>query len=137
MAPSSKVGPTMHSKGNSRQHLHGVCSTCSQSTCPVVLDCDHEWQWFFPRPQPGCPFILRLHVSNTGLMNPQPLKDAFDELCKGDTDVPDCVESWWQLMITRFLQRWRRTLHLSAFKICLEQICSLMLRFRVSGNNVF
>ena len=30
----------------------------------------------------------------------RPLKDAFDEMCKGDTDVPECVESWWHLLTT-------------------------------------
>ena len=92
----------------------------------LLLDCDPGCQWFFPRPQPGCPFILRLQVSDTGMVKLQPLKDAFDEQCKGDTEVPECVETWWHLIITHFSPAMGRTLHVSAFKICLEWHCSLM-----------
>ena len=70
-----------------------------------VSDCDSEWQWQFPRPQPACLFVLRLIVTVGGDVDIQPLKDAYGEFMKGDSDVPECVEGWWALISIHFSTR--------------------------------
>ena len=70
-------------------------------------------------------------------MHLQSLNDAFDELCKGDTDVPECVETWWHLIITHLSPPMGENFIL----VCIQDLLGMALLFdvssKVSGNNFF